>query len=75
MSEAEIDALVARLVPEFEITKQAALAARQEYVDHCTGSCVNRARAFAAHRRWQHLEAVCQAILRKIDELAECNAA
>ena len=75
MAEMDIDAIVARLVPEFEITKVAAIMARDDYLAQLSGPCVNCGMAFEAHRRWHRLEAACHAILRHIDELAECNAA
>jgi hypothetical protein len=75
MTETEIDAVVARLVPEFEITKLAAIRARDEYFALTAGACVNRAPALAALHRWQHLDAACRAILQHIEDLAERNAA
>ena len=75
MTEAEIDAVVASLVPEFEITKLAAIRAREDYFTLTACVCVNRAAALEALHRWQHLDSACGAILRHIDDLAERNAA
>lgn len=75
MNEAEVDAIVACLVPQFEITKLAAIHAREHYLGLTGDDARNRGAALAALRCWQHLDAVCGAILRHIDELAERNAA
>jgi hypothetical protein len=75
MTETEIDAIVTSLVPEFEITKVAAIAARETYLSLTSGVCVDRAAALAALHHWQHLEAACGQILQHIDALAERSVA
>jgi hypothetical protein len=75
MTESEVDCMVGRLVPEFEITKFAAIDARERFFALTAGECVHRAAAYEAQRRWLRLEATCDAILRRIDDLAERGAA
>lgn len=75
MSEAEIDALVARLVPEFEVARQAASAAREHYLAQAAVAGASSAAVLKAHWRWQRLESACHAVLRRIDDLAESTAA
>lgn len=75
MNDAEVDSLVARLVPEFERCKFRAVEARYEYLAIIGLARVDRAAMSLAHARWQALEARCQEILDHIDQLAERNAA
>ena len=75
MTESEVDAIVGRLVPEFETTKFAAIHAREEFFALAAGDCANGRAAFEAQRRWLKLEATCELILRQIDDLAERSAA
>lgn len=75
MSESEVDAILGCLLPEFEITKAVANDARERYFELTAAESVQRSAAFEAQRRWLRLEATCDAILRRIDELAERGAA
>ena len=75
MTESEIDAVVERLVPEFEITKFAAIDARERYFALVAAQGADCLAMFEAQRRWLRLEAACDAILRRIDGLAERSAA
>jgi hypothetical protein len=75
MNDAELDALVARLVPEFEQTKLQAIEARDGFLAMTSQACFDRETLMLTHARWQALESCCQAILDRIDQLAERNAA
>jgi hypothetical protein len=74
MMESEMEALVERLVPEFEMAKLEAMDARDEYLALSMHPAVDGDLVATARRHWQELEAVCVGILRRIDALAECAA-
>jgi hypothetical protein len=75
MTESEVDAIVARLVPEYEAAKLKALIARQDFLVVSTGTDVDRKVAGDARERWLELEDYCTAILQRIDSLAEASMA
>ncbi len=77
MSESDTDAIVERLVIEFETTKLAAIDSRERYLMLMITSDehVDFSAAFVAQRSWIRLEAACDAILQHIDRLSERNAA
>jgi hypothetical protein len=75
MTETEMDALVARLVPEYEATKLKAVIARQDFLIVAASDNVSRRTVADAHERWLELEDHCAAILQRIDTLAETSAA
>jgi hypothetical protein len=75
MTEAEVDAMVARLVPEYEAAKLKALIARQDFLAVSAGRSVDRKIADEARERWLELEDYCASILQRIDYLAEASVA
>ncbi len=75
MTESEMDALVARLVPEYEVSKLKAVIARQDFLVIAASQNVDRRSVTDARERWQELEDHCAAILHRIDTLAEASAA
>jgi hypothetical protein len=74
MTETEMDALVARLVPEYEARKLRAVIARQDFLVISTCLNVDRKTVADARDRWLELEDGCDTILRRIDALAELSA-
>lgn len=74
MTEAETDAAVARLVPEFEANKLEALDARSRYYTLLARTPFDRDAAMGEYFRWQKLEACCSAILDRIEQMAALNA-
>jgi hypothetical protein len=65
----EVDAVVARLLPAFELTKLAALDGREKYCSLVANRHVDQTATAEAHRSWQRLEATCVGILHRIDQL------
>jgi hypothetical protein len=70
-----MDALVARLVPEYEVAKLKAISARQEFLVVAASQNVDRRSLADALEHWHALEDYCAVILQRIDTLAELNAA
>ena len=74
MTEMEMDAVVACLVPEYESMKLKAIIARQEFLFVANIPNTDRRAITDARERWEELEDGCTAILQHIDALAELNA-
>jgi hypothetical protein len=75
MNELEVDAILARLVPEYESVRLQATLARAELLLVSVGHHVDRKAAIDARERWQELEDNCATILQRIEQLADLSEA
>jgi hypothetical protein len=70
MTELEVDAILARLVPEYESAKLQSIEARNQLLLVSVGRNIDRKAVIDARDRWQELEDNCAAILQRIEQLA-----
>ena len=75
LTEAEVETLLASLIPHYESASLEALDARDEYLAIGTTRPNDVEAILAARRRWEACEQARDAIRQSLDELAERQAA
>lgn len=75
LTEAEVETLLANLIPHYESASLEALDARDEYLAISTTRPSDGQAILSARRRWEACEHARAAIQQSLDELAELQAA